>query len=158
MARAQCNLALCYEVGRGVTKDLALAHKLYEKAAQSNYPEALYNLALTLQQQPQSDDARVATLFAAAAAQELQPAMYNYAMCLLDGRGVSQNEAAGAKILRAAAEKGLAVAQCNLGMCVPFNLTNLILASNLLGRGARRCPRRGCGVRVVHARCHTRPR
>lgn len=45
-AQAQCNLALMYENGRGVTKDYAKAVEWYTKAAEQGYAEAKNNLSI----------------------------------------------------------------------------------------------------------------
>ncbi|XP_069130409.1 uncharacterized protein [Argopecten irradians] len=44
--KASFNLALCYETGRGVKKNIKKAVNLYERAAKENHPQAMYNLAL----------------------------------------------------------------------------------------------------------------
>lgn len=117
LARAQMNYALCLEFGKGVATNSVRAMQWYEKAAAQDYPEALYNLALLLEQAPQKDNARIAALYAAAARQHLTSALYNLALCLQDGRGLPKDEIGAVECLRRAAERGLAVAQCNLGNC-----------------------------------------
>ena len=44
--KANFNLALCYETGKGVKKDLKQAAKHYKLAAEDDHPQAVYNLAL----------------------------------------------------------------------------------------------------------------
>ncbi|XP_060073358.1 DAP3-binding cell death enhancer 1-like [Ylistrum balloti] len=44
--KANFNLGLCYETGRGVKKNIKQAMKLYERAVMENHPQAMYNLAL----------------------------------------------------------------------------------------------------------------
>ena len=40
LARAQCNLAWCYEHGKGVPRDLRQARELYQAAAKQGYAGA----------------------------------------------------------------------------------------------------------------------
>lgn len=45
-ANAQYQLALMYDLGLGVDKDLSQAFIWYQKSAQQNYPKAQYNLGV----------------------------------------------------------------------------------------------------------------
>ncbi|KAL3880340.1 hypothetical protein ACJMK2_032588 [Sinanodonta woodiana] len=45
-AKAQFNLAVCYETGNGVKKDLKKAMEYYHLAAEENHPMSLYNLGV----------------------------------------------------------------------------------------------------------------
>ncbi|KAK3604561.1 hypothetical protein CHS0354_026252, partial [Potamilus streckersoni] len=45
-AKAQFNLAVCYETGNGVKKDLKKAIEYYNQAAEENHPMSLYNLGV----------------------------------------------------------------------------------------------------------------
>jgi TPR repeat protein len=45
-AEAQYKLALIYELGMGVEKDLSQAFLWYQKSAQQNHPKAQYNLGI----------------------------------------------------------------------------------------------------------------
>lgn len=44
--KAQFNLGLCYEIGRGIRMNLQKAEKYYKLAAEEGHSQALYNLAL----------------------------------------------------------------------------------------------------------------
>ncbi|MSU25006.1 MAG: hypothetical protein EXS32_14460 [Opitutus sp.] len=93
MPEAQYNLALAYELGRGVGKDEVAAQKWYRAAATQGYARARYNLALMLEEgRPAPADAAAAVEFyRAAAAQNYAPAQNNLGILLAEGRGVAIN-------------------------------------------------------------------
>ncbi|WP_411025760.1 tetratricopeptide repeat protein, partial [Salmonella sp. s55004] len=45
-SKAQFNLGICYELGKGVVVDMKKTVELYRQAAHQGHPLALYNLAV----------------------------------------------------------------------------------------------------------------
>ena len=45
-AQSQYELALCYDLGMGVDKDLSIAFEWYQKSADQDYAKAQYNLGI----------------------------------------------------------------------------------------------------------------
>ena len=118
-SRAMCNLAACYEEGRGTEPDPALAARLYEQASQRGSLRATVNLARCCTEGVgvPPDDVRAAQLYRSAAEQGDGTAQCNLGWCYKNGRGVEQDWAEAARWYREAAALGEATAQCNLGWC-----------------------------------------
>src|SRR3974390_1241437 len=93
--RAQFNLGVMYDKGRGVPQNDAEALKWYRKAAEQGYPIAQYNLGVMYvegQGVPQNDVEAV-QWFRRAAEQDYAVAQYNLGVMYDNGRGMAQNEA-----------------------------------------------------------------
>jgi TPR repeat protein len=144
-AKAQYNLALTYEYGRGVPQDYAEAVKWYRGAAEQELPEAQIILGFMYYKGrgvPQ-DYAEAVKWYRRAAEQEIPAAQYNLALMYDNGRGVPQDYAEAVKWYRRAAEQGHPDAQNNIaskfykGQGVP---QNYILAHMWFNIAASRIP------------------
>ena len=113
----QFNLAVMYENGEGVEKDVFKAVKWYRKAAERGNTYAQFNLGLAYIQRKavKQDEVEAVKWFYKAADQGYAAAQYNLGVMYRDGRGVTENESEAVKWYRKAAEQGHAVAQYNLG-------------------------------------------
>lgn len=87
------NLGIQYEFGRGVEKDLALAARYYQAAAEQNYPPSEYKLgAMFARGLGVPRDPLIAAFWYRKAAQHnVRPAQYHLAMQHLQGEGVEKN-------------------------------------------------------------------
>ena len=113
---AQYDLAVAYENGRGVARDLALAHKWYQAAARQNHAAANTRLGYLYQQSigVDRDYERALAYYRAAAGLGDVLAHANLGWTYSNGLGVAQDFAEAAKWYRVAADQGLAWAQTNL--------------------------------------------
>jgi TPR repeat protein len=117
-AKAQCNLGLSFNNGRGVKRDDAKAVHWYRKAADQGLPAAqtclgvMYDSGLGVAK----DEAEAARWYRKAADQGDARAQYNLARLFKNGLGVAKDEAEAARWYRKAADQGSARAQYNLGM------------------------------------------
>jgi hypothetical protein len=91
LARAQYDLGVMYERGRGVPVDLTAAANWYLKAANGGYPLAQYNLAVcyTKGQGIRQDPTEAALWYHRAASQGVVQAMINLGMMYEKGEGVA---------------------------------------------------------------------
>jgi len=99
VARAQYNLGIMYDNGRGVPENDAEAVKWYRKAAEQGVADAQYNLGVTYevgQVVPQSY-AEAAKWFRKAAEQGYAKAQYNLGLMHADGTGVYWSDAEAVK-------------------------------------------------------------
>lgn len=87
---AQHDLALMYETGDGLPKDLAQALFWYGKAAQSGFADSQYNLALLYHEGRGTarDYGKARFWYEKAAAQGLAHAAYNLGVFYISGQGV----------------------------------------------------------------------
>lgn len=85
-ARAQFLLAIKYETGTDVRRDLSIAADLYESAARQGHADSQFKLATLLAARPPSDarDASILSWYRAAALQGHAPAQYNLGVVLLN--------------------------------------------------------------------------
>ena len=114
----QFNLAVMYENGEGVEKDVFKAVKWYRKAAERGNTYAQFNLGLAYIQGKavKQDEVEAFKWFYKAADQGYAAAQYNLGVMYRDGRGVTENESEAVKWYRKAAEQGHAVAQYILAL------------------------------------------
>ena len=121
-AIAQYNLGVCYENGRGVTRNYAEAVKWYTKAAEQGDVQAQRNLGVCYRdgQGVTQSYAEAVKWFTKAAEQGYAQAQFNLGVCYYIGQGVTQNYAEAVKWYTKAAEQGHAEAQDDLGNCYRF--------------------------------------
>jgi tetratricopeptide (TPR) repeat protein len=116
---AQCNLALCYEDGKGVAADAHKAFEWYERAAEAGDAAAQFKLALCYEDgKGIAADARKAFKWYARAAEAGDAAAQcNLAFCYEHGEGVAADARKAVEWYERAAEAGHAKAQYNLALC-----------------------------------------
>ncbi|NXC10592.1 DELE protein, partial [Orthonyx spaldingii] len=118
-SKAQFNVGLCYEHGRGTAKDLAKAGFYYCQAASSCHPMAQYHYArLLLQHGPGSHRDRqhkAVTLLEQAAAAGITEAQAYLGVFYM--RGLQAQEKRGLKYLLQAANSGDAQSRFHVGIC-----------------------------------------
>ena len=131
-ARAQYNLGVLYDEGRGVAVDRGRAEAWWRRAAGLGHRAAQHNLALLyLSGDSGHDDRPQATVWLeAAAAGGFAPSQYVLGGMYADGRGVPRDDSRAHRLLLAAAEFGVAEAQ--------YRLAELLAA----GRGTAADPAR----------------
>src|SRR6185503_18909682 len=109
---AEFNLALAYERGEGVAKNMAEAEKWYTKAAESGLPHAELRVAgLAIDR---SDWKTAMKWLRPAAAQGLPPAQSLLGSAYEFGQGVRRSDKQAAKWYEAAADHGYTPAQSSL--------------------------------------------
>ena len=118
-ARAQCNLGVCYENGRGVTQDYVEAVAWYRKAVEQGLADAQNNLGVCYKNGHgvTQDYVEAVAWYRKAAEQGYAWAQYNLGYCYKNGHGVTQDYVEAVAWYRKAAEQGHAWAQNNLGLC-----------------------------------------
>lgn len=115
--RSQNFTGYCYDVGKGVPRDMKMAKLWYEKAARNGNIHAIFNLAvinakgLGIRRNP----TRAVHLYRQAALRGDLQSQANLSVMLLDGDGVKKNITEGLHWLRRAAKRGDSKAQYNLG-------------------------------------------
>ena len=117
MARAQFNLGVLFDEGKGVERDLARAMAWWRKAAEQNMTEAQHNLAslyIAGEEVPQ-DYARALVWLNKAAAQGLARSQYTLGKFHAYGLGIDKDEREAATWFFKAGRQGYARAQYNLG-------------------------------------------
>lgn len=118
-AKAQYNVALMYENGQGVTKDLRQAKKWYEKAAKNGNAKAAYNLARLYHsldgKQPHAID-MAKYWYEKAIEGGITEAYNNLATLYLEGKGVPKDNQKALELLEKAAKANNPQAQFNLGV------------------------------------------
>lgn len=115
VAKAQLNLGIMYEQGRGVPQDYVAAVTWYEKAAAQGMPDAQNNLGLMYAQGrgvPQ-DYVKALKWFKRAAAQGVANAQNNLGLAYLNGFGVGKNHVHAHVWFNLAASKGSEPARKN---------------------------------------------
>jgi len=115
---SQRQLAARYAEGVGVTRDLALARRWYEQAAEAGDPESQTAMGLMLADAKggNADPAQALRWFRQAAEQGYAPAQYWMGWMYLTGRGVEADASVAATWWRRAAQQGDASSQNNLGL------------------------------------------
>ncbi|MAZ02135.1 MAG: hypothetical protein CMN56_03260 [Sneathiella sp.] len=112
-AKAQYNLSVMYDQGRGVEPDSVTAHFWNKKARAANYPPAIHNHALTLL--AAKEEAAAISLLEKSAENNFAPSQYTLGKMYSYGIGVKEDAARAFGYIRLAAEAGLPAAQYNLG-------------------------------------------
>ena len=92
-AKAQYNLGVAYEKGKGVRQDYTQAVQWYRKAAEQGYADAQSNLGVMYEegQGASQDYAQAVQWYRKAAEQGLAEAQYNLGVMYAKGEGVRQN-------------------------------------------------------------------
>ena len=123
-AHAQLNLGLCYENGRGVSRDAVQAIKWLRRAAEQGFDEAQYELGCCYNGDDgfPKDPGEAAKWWEKAAAQGYADAQYCLGLSYSSGEGVARNPAAAAKWWQHAAVQGHAGAQYFLGLSYSLGL------------------------------------
>ena len=118
-ARAQNNLAICYNRGEGVAKDMGKAVQWYRKSADQGNPIAQSNLAVCYLYGDgvTKDWAMAVSLYKEAAAQDHAFAQRKLAQCYQFGKGIQKNDQEAAKWYEKAANLGYAPAMGDIGDC-----------------------------------------
>ncbi len=121
---AQCNLALCYDCGYGVTQNQKEALKLYTMAANQGNAEAQFNLGIYYAKGivVAKDMKKAVQFYEQAARYNLPNARGNLGVCYLNGDGVEKNPEKAVSLFRQAAQQGHKVSQYNLGLCYAIGL------------------------------------
>lgn len=118
-AQAQFNLALCYDVGKGVVKDGKEAVRLYRLAADQGHAGAQCNLGHCYEngEGVKRNTKEAFKFYRLAAEQGHVNAQFNLGLCYKHGEGVKKDAKEAVRLYRLAADQGNATAQCNLGLC-----------------------------------------
>lgn len=118
IAKAQYNLGVIYERGRGVQQSQKVAFEWYEKAAEQSFANAQYNLGVmyTNGRGTKQSLNRAFELYEKAASQGHEMAQFNLGVAFHNGRGVKQNIVEAVKYYEKAAMQGHPDAQYNLGV------------------------------------------
>ena len=116
-APAQYELGVCYQNGKGVSKDMVEAVKWYRKAAEQGHAGAQCDLGWCYDngQGVSKNPEEAVRLYRLSAEQGSAQAQCNLGLCYANGQGVSKDMTEAMKWYRKAAEQGLAQAQCLLG-------------------------------------------
>ena len=108
--KAQYRLGRCYEKGRGVAENDAMAVQWYQKAANQGYHKAQYQLGKAYKdgEGVEKDRKKAIQLFQQAARQENADAQYQLGKAYMKGKGVNADEKKARTYLRKAVknEKG----------------------------------------------------
>lgn len=117
-AKEQYELAVLYENGIGVTKDIDQALFLYDKAAEQGHVTAQNHLGVVYSQGTviTGDDAKAVFWFRKAAEQGDLTAQNNLGLCYAEGTGVARDDAQAVFWYHKAAEQGYVDAQRNLSV------------------------------------------
>ena len=116
---AYFNLALCYQFGRGTSRDPVEATRLYTIAAKMGHVTAQYNLGMRMQRGEGTayDPVGAFTWLKRAADAGNAMAQCNVGHALEKGVGVGEDLPASVAYYRRAADQGDAKAMFNLGIC-----------------------------------------
>jgi TPR repeat protein len=117
-ARAQFELGLMYDDGKGMSQDYKQAMAWYEKAAAQGNAPAQYNLGVlyNLGHGVAEDPKQAASWYEKAAAQGFAPAQTNLGLLYHEGRGVEQDYKKALALYEKAAEQGITRVRTNLGI------------------------------------------
>jgi TPR repeat protein len=121
LAAAQYNLALMYDLGRGVPENDAEAVKWYAKAADQGHSGAQSNLGFMYDngEGVPENDAEAVKWYRKAADQGRSGAQYNLGLMYADGRGVPENSIRAYVWWSMAKTQGYADAATNLDILKP---------------------------------------
>ena len=116
-ARAQHNVGVMYDSGRGVTANPVEARKWYERAAAQGLAEAQNNLGMLYSKGRgvEVSQSRAIELWSAAARRGYPLAQFNLGLAYANGQGVPQNFDKARDLFQSAAAKDLPDAQFALG-------------------------------------------
>ncbi len=116
-AKAQCNLASLYYLGKGVPQDYARAAGWYMKAADQGYAKAQSDLGVMYYRGTgvPKDDVEAVRWYRKAAEQGYPSAEFNLGLMYQSGRGVARDETQAVRWYRSAADQGDASAGYALG-------------------------------------------
>lgn len=163
--RALCALGVFTLEGRGGLKaDPDEAYRLFTQAAELGSVDGLCNQAYCLERGlgVKADPEKAVMLYTMLLEKAPLPqALYNLALCRLDGRGIAQDSHAGVQLLVRAYNAGHAAASCELARCCAEGIgvkKNEALAAEILHVAAEygsseaqytlaRCYREGKGVK-----------
>lgn len=108
LAPAQYRLAVAYERGQGITKDLGRARSWYQAAAEKGNVKAMHNLAVSLSghQDGDPDYALAAKWYGQAGAYGLADSQFNLAVLAEHGLGMPKNLGAAYQWFALAAKNG----------------------------------------------------
>jgi TPR repeat protein len=118
--RAACEIAVCYELGRGLPVEPAEALRWYRISAERGYPPARYYLGLFYREGLFGlpvDPAAAVTWFRAAAMYRNRDACRDLGYCLHEGVGTAVDFEEAVLWYRRASRMGDAKAQWNLALC-----------------------------------------
>lgn len=106
----------------GVEQDIDKAEEMFKKMSDkpNNYGEAQYFLAKLYESKEDSEQA--VKYFNMARENGIEGAHCDYALMLLDGKGVPVNQPEGMKILKQAADRGFPMANYNLGHIYEYGI------------------------------------
>lgn len=112
-AKAQCELAMRYEDGRGVDRNMSRAIEWYRKSAEGGYREAQGYLGVIYDKGrgTKQDDAEAIRWYRKAGEQGLGQAQYNLGIFHLYGRGLEANKEEARKWFERARDSGYANAE-----------------------------------------------
>lgn len=113
----QFYLGYCFELGKGVTKDLNKAIRYYQLAEKVKYVEAQLRLGLCYLNGMgvEKDEEMAFDRFRRAALQGSKEAIFYVALCMINGKGVSVKKESGLMLMHKAAEYEVLAAQAFLG-------------------------------------------
>ena len=116
---AQFNLGMCYEEGKGVSRNYAEAVKWLRKAAERGNAAAQCQLGICyfVGEGVAENATEAAQWYRKAAEQRHAAGQFNLGCCYANGKGVAKDAAEAVRWYRKAAEQGFAKAQYNLGVC-----------------------------------------
>ncbi len=118
--KAQFNLALIYEKGKGIEPNLADAMRWYERAAKQGNAKAAYNLGRIYHRKGDKGDPhaykKAKYWYEKAIAKHLPEAYNNLAALYLEGRGVEADKQKAFALLQQGAQAGDAAASFNVAL------------------------------------------
>lgn len=112
-------LALCYQKGKGVEKNLEKSFELFKKSAEKDNPEACYGLGQCyyLGYGVEKDYNEAFVLFQKAAGKGQRGSLWQLGRCYEYGHGVNQNLVKAYEWYKKSAEAGSSEGQWRLGRC-----------------------------------------
>jgi TPR repeat protein len=124
-AKAQYNVGLIYEKGRGVKADLSEAMRWYEKAAKQGNGKAQYNLARLYhakgdQQEPHAYE-KAKYWYEKAIENNIKEAYNNLATLYMEGKGTAVDEQKAFELFQKGAAMGDSAAQVNVAVMYAWN-------------------------------------
>jgi TPR repeat protein len=117
-ARAQFNVAVLYNTGRGVKQDTTEAARWFRRAADQGEPTSQFNLGYMYKhgRGVSRDTAEAAEWYQRAALQGVPDAQFNLAQMYAYGDGLPKDERKAIALYKPAAEQGHVIAQRQLGL------------------------------------------
>ena len=126
-ARAQCNLGVCFDYGKGVDKDEKEAVKWFTKAAEQGNARAQCNLGVCYQngQGVSKDEKEAVKWFTRAAERGDADAKGKLGVCYVNGQGVGKDVVEAKKWYTKAAEQGDANAACRVSAFYIYGVASI---------------------------------